>query len=220
MQRDTVFIVDDDASVRDAGALLLSLRGHPVATFASAEDFLAAWQPDWRGCVVADIRMPGLSGLELQRVLHERGAALPVVVITAHGDVATAREAFLRQALDFIEKPFDGAQLVAAVERALAAPRAGAVPPMRCRRANARCWRCCWTGCTTAPSPNAWRSARGRWKCIRRACSTSSAPPAWSSWCGGPSAASCSRRAQARGGGPRSIRSGSGGAAPARSVPA
>ena len=120
MKADTVFIVDDDASVRDALSLLLSLRGHASATFASAEDFLAALQPAWRGCVVADIRMPGLSGLELQTALRARGIALPVIVITAHGSVAAAREAFLADAVDFLEKPFDGEQLLRAVEQALA----------------------------------------------------------------------------------------------------
>lgn len=117
---ETVFIVDDDASVRDSLALLLSLRGHPTACFAGAEDFLAALQPDWRGCVVLDIRMPGLSGLELQRRLHSARARLPVIVITAHGDMATVRQAFLADAVDFLEKPFDGDQLVAAVDSALA----------------------------------------------------------------------------------------------------
>jgi len=120
MHRDTVFIVDDDASVRDALSLLLSLRGHGTASFASAEDFLAALQPGWRGCAVIDIRMPGMSGLELQQALNERAPEIPVIVITAHGDVATARQAFLAAAVDFVEKPFDGDQLVAAVERALA----------------------------------------------------------------------------------------------------
>jgi FixJ family two-component response regulator len=114
-----VFIVDDDASVRDALSLLLSLRGYTTATFASAEDFLGALQSNWRGCVVADIRMPGMSGLELQRILRERGPTLPVIVMTAHGDVAAARQAFLADAVDFIEKPFDGEQLLAAIESAL-----------------------------------------------------------------------------------------------------
>jgi FixJ family two-component response regulator len=120
---DTVFIVDDDSSVRDALSLLLSLRGYVTATFASAEDFLAALQPVWRGCVIADIKMPGMSGLELQRSLRERNPSLPVIVITAHGDVAAARQAFLADAVDFIEKPFDGEQLLAAVEKALAGLR-------------------------------------------------------------------------------------------------
>ncbi len=134
MHHDTVFIVDDDGAVRDAVSLLLSLKGYPTATFASAEDFLGAWQPHWRGCVVADIRMPGLSGLELQDRLRQKGSTLGVGIVTAHGDVAAARKAFLNHAVDFIEKPFDGAALFAAVERALTlrgaqgAAGSGAVP--------------------------------------------------------------------------------------------
>jgi FixJ family two-component response regulator len=124
MHRDTVFVIDDDASVRDSLSLLLSLRGHATATFASAEDFLAAVQPQWRGCIVLDIRMPGMSGLELQRCLADAGLTLPVIVITAHGDVAAARQAFLADAVDFIEKPFDGDQLLQAIETALAGVRA------------------------------------------------------------------------------------------------
>ncbi|ABD70792.1 two component transcriptional regulator, LuxR family [Rhodoferax ferrireducens T118] len=124
MHKETVFIVDDDASIRDSLSLLLSLRGYATALFANAEDFLAALQPDWRGCVVVDIRMPGMSGLELQRCLRERGPSLPVIVITAHGDVAAARQAFLADAVDFIEKPFDGKQLLGAIENALSGFRA------------------------------------------------------------------------------------------------
>jgi FixJ family two-component response regulator len=124
MHRDTVFIVDDDGSVRDSLSLLLSLRGYATATFASAEDFLAAVKPQWRGCVILDIRMPGMSGLELQRCLVDSGLTLPVIVITAHGDVAAARQAFLADAVDFIEKPFDGEQLMQAIETALAGVRA------------------------------------------------------------------------------------------------
>jgi len=118
MRDDTVFIVDDDASVRDSLSLLLSLQGYRTATFASAEDFLAAFKPDWRGCLIVDIRMPGMSGLELQKCLQDNGAHLPVVVITAHGDVAAARQAFRARAVDFIEKPFDAGQLLVAVETA------------------------------------------------------------------------------------------------------
>ena len=129
MHRETVFIVDDDASIRDSLSLLLSLRGYVTAVFATAEDFLAALQPDWRGCVVLDIRMPGMSGLELQRCLLARGPTLPVIVITAHGDVAAARQAFLSNAVDFIEKPFDGKQLLVVIENALAGFRALAPAP-------------------------------------------------------------------------------------------
>jgi FixJ family two-component response regulator len=129
MHRHTVFIVDDDASVRDALMLLLSLRGHACAAFASAEDFLSALQPTWRGCAIVDIRMSGMSGLQLQARLRGLNPDLPVIVITAHGDVAAARQAFMAQAVDFMEKPFDGQQLLNAVERALQCARASAALP-------------------------------------------------------------------------------------------
>jgi len=113
----TVHIVDDDTGVRDSLALLLSLRGYRTAVFASAEDFLAALQPGAAGCVLADLRMPGMGGIELQGALRVRGCAMPVVIITGHGDVAAARAAFLADAVDFLEKPFDEAGPVAAVEQ-------------------------------------------------------------------------------------------------------
>ena len=116
----TVFVVDDDAPVRDSISLMLGIGGYRTAVFASAEDFLAAWTPDWAGCVVADVRLPGMSGVELQDELRNRGTALPFVIITAHGDVSTARAAFRSQAVDFLEKPFDDRQLFAAIETAFA----------------------------------------------------------------------------------------------------
>jgi RNA polymerase sigma factor (sigma-70 family) len=115
----TVFIVDDDPAVRDSLSLLLSLRGYRTATFGSAEDFLGALRPDWRGCLIADIRMPGMSGLDLQQELARRGLRLPVVIVTAHGDVSSARTAFKADAVDFLEKPFDDQGPVVAVEAAL-----------------------------------------------------------------------------------------------------
>lgn len=114
--RYTVFIVDDDLSIRDSLSLILSLKGFRTACFARAEDFLAVLQPDWMGCVVADLKMPGLSGLELQQALAQRQPLLPVVVITAHGDVASSRQAFKANAVDFLEKPFDDEQIVAAID--------------------------------------------------------------------------------------------------------
>jgi len=119
LHRRTVFIVDDDASVRDSLSLLLSLHGHPTAVFASAEAFLGVVRPGWRGCVVADIRMPGMSGLAMQQALARQGVALPVIIITAHGDIAAAREAFKAAAVDFFEKPFDDELLLQAISRAL-----------------------------------------------------------------------------------------------------
>ncbi len=119
-ERLTVFVIDDDASVRDSIALMLGLEGYRTSVFADAEAFLATWKKDWAGCVIADVRLPGQSGVELQDALKKRGIALPFVIITAHGDVATARAAFRSQAVDFLEKPFDNAQLRTAIETAFA----------------------------------------------------------------------------------------------------
>lgn len=113
-----VYVVDDDAAIRDSLALLLGLRGYRAALFASAEDFLAAFQPEWRGCVLTDLRLPGMNGLELQRELQQRGAAIPVVIITGHGDIAAARAAFKADAVDFLEKPFDDDGPILAIEAA------------------------------------------------------------------------------------------------------
>lgn len=114
----TVYVVDDDAGVRDSLALMLGLAGYRTALFAHAEAFLTAWRAEWAGCVVADLRLPGKSGLELQAELRARGAMLPFIIITAHGDVPSARSAFQADAVDFLEKPFDHAQLRAAIETA------------------------------------------------------------------------------------------------------
>lgn len=118
-----VYVVDDDASIRDSLALMLGLGGYATRLFADAESFLVAFEPGWSGCVVADLRLPGLSGVELQARVRSRGAAIPFVIITAHGDVPAARAAFLGQAVDFIEKPFEEAQLRAAIETAFALER-------------------------------------------------------------------------------------------------
>jgi two-component system, LuxR family, response regulator FixJ len=115
-----VYVVDDDASIRDSLALMLGLAGYATRLFGDAESFLVAFQPGWTGCVVADLRLPGLSGLELQARVRARGSMIPFVIITAHGDVPAARTAFRAQAVDFIEKPFDDAQLRSAIETAFA----------------------------------------------------------------------------------------------------
>lgn len=114
----TVFIVDDDPAIRDSLSLMLGLSGYRVAPFSDAESFLAAYQPGWLGCVVADLRLPGRTGIELQAELRARNSMLHFIVITAHGDVQTARTAFQAQAIDFLEKPFDHAELLAAIETA------------------------------------------------------------------------------------------------------
>lgn len=116
----TVFIVDDDEPIRDSLALMLGLLGYRAATFTSAEAFLDAHHDSWRGCVVADLKMHGKSGLELQAALLERGSKLPFVIITAHGGVSSARAAFKAGAVDFLEKPFEEADLCAAIEKGMA----------------------------------------------------------------------------------------------------
>lgn len=119
-ERLTVFVIDDDSAVRDSIALMLGLAGYRTAAFADAEAFLVAWEKSWAGCVIADVRLPGRSGVELQDELRARGAALPFVIVTAHGDVPTARAAFRSHAVDFLEKPFDHRQLCEAIEAAFA----------------------------------------------------------------------------------------------------
>jgi two-component system response regulator FixJ len=108
----TVFLVDDDASIRDALSLLISLKGLRASVFASAEDFLAVYNPSSRGCLLTDLKMQGMSGLDLQTVLQERGIQLPVVVLTAHGDVNTTRAALKNGAVDFLEKPVNDEILI------------------------------------------------------------------------------------------------------------
>lgn len=111
----TVFIVDDDVAVRDSLCLLLGLQGWRTACFDSADTFLRVFCPDWRGCLLLDIRMPGLDGLALQQKLLDLGCKLSVVIITGHGDVAAARTAFRQQAVDFLEKPLDDEKLLSAL---------------------------------------------------------------------------------------------------------
>ena len=116
----TVFIVDDDPSVRDALSLLLGVEDYRVAVFGDAESFLKAYKKTWRGCLLLDIRMPGMDGLTLQKHLNQLGSDLPVIVMTGHGDVASAREAFRALAVDFLEKPLDHRKLLAAIADAFA----------------------------------------------------------------------------------------------------
>src|SRR6266853_5012409 len=119
----TVFLIDGDPGVRDSLTLLLSLKGVRTQPFANAESFIETYRPDWSGCVLTDLRMPGMTGLELQAVLRERQVDVPVVVLTAHGDVATARAALKNGAFDFLEKPIDDAMLLEVLENALRVDR-------------------------------------------------------------------------------------------------
>jgi len=115
----TVFVVDDEEAVLDSVQLLLRSVGLPAETFTSAADFLEAYDADRPGCLVLDVRMPGMSGLELQRELCSQGSILPIVFITAHGDVSMAVEAVKAGAVDFIQKPFRDQDLIDKVQQAL-----------------------------------------------------------------------------------------------------
>jgi FixJ family two-component response regulator len=121
----TVYVVDDDEAVRDSLQWLLEGNSYRVRSFSSAEAFLAEFVPEGVGCLVLDVRMPGMSGLELQGELAARKVGLPIVFVTGHGDVPMAVAAMKSGATDFIEKPFDQAALKSVVERTLA--RAGDV---------------------------------------------------------------------------------------------
>ncbi|MGE0746677.1 MAG: response regulator transcription factor [Rhodospirillales bacterium] len=117
----TVFVVDDDAAVLDALGLLFRSEGMVTETFPTAENFLDTFESDCHGCLVADIRLPGLSGLDLFGRLQGGGTALPVIFITGHADVPVAVSALKAGAFDFIEKPFDESILVGRVRDALTA---------------------------------------------------------------------------------------------------
>jgi len=119
----TVFLIDDDAGVRDSLSLLLSLKNISTQPFASADSFLETYTPERSGCVLTDLRMPGMTGLELQTAMHQRHIELPIVVFTAHGDVATARAALKNGAFDFLEKPVDEAMLLDVLRNALRVDR-------------------------------------------------------------------------------------------------
>lgn len=115
-----IYIVDDDEAVRDSLSLLLGFRGWRARAFPGAEGFLEDWRPDWRGCLLLDLRLGGMDGLALQQALAERGSRLPIVFLTGHGDVAQARQALKGGAVDFLEKPYTEEALLDAINEALA----------------------------------------------------------------------------------------------------
>jgi FixJ family two-component response regulator len=133
----TVYVVDDDAAVSRALESAGRLLGYPVRAFASAAEFLAAFDPDRPGCLVLDVKMPGMTGLELQRRLADDGVRIPVVMISGHADVRIAVEAMTLGALTLLEKPFRLDELIGQVRKAVerdAADRAGSP------RRSGRCW--------------------------------------------------------------------------------
>ncbi|MCB1878054.1 MAG: response regulator transcription factor [Chromatiales bacterium] len=115
----TVFVVDDDPAVRDAMGLLLESAGRNVALFESAEAFLAGYEQERTGCLILDIRMPQMDGLELQAELGKRGIELPIIFLTGHGDVPTSVRAMKGGATDFLEKPFREQVLLERIDEAI-----------------------------------------------------------------------------------------------------
>ena len=115
----TVFIVDDDEAVRDSLGLLLRSVGYRARCYPSAKEFLKAFDPRDYGCLVLDIRMPGMTGLELQKHLAEIGCNIPIVFITGHGDIPMAVEAVRQGAVDFLQKPFQDQELVDRISDAM-----------------------------------------------------------------------------------------------------
>jgi two-component system, LuxR family, response regulator FixJ len=116
----TVFVVDDDEGVRDSLRFLLKSVGLTTKTLGSAAEFLAGYDPAQAGCLILDVRMPGMSGLELQQQLNVRGAMIPVIFITGHGDIPMAVEAMQHGAFDFLQKPFRDQDLIDRIQKALA----------------------------------------------------------------------------------------------------
>jgi RNA polymerase sigma factor (sigma-70 family) len=118
-----VFVVDDDASVRKSLARLISDAGYTVQTFASAREFLARPASAGPSCVVLDVRMPGLTGLDLQQTLASAAHEIPIIFITGHGDISMSVKAMKDGAVDFLTKPFAGKDLLEAIQRAVAKDR-------------------------------------------------------------------------------------------------
>lgn len=116
----TLYIVDDDAAVRDALAMLLDVAGYHVAAFPDANSFLAACTPDTSGCLILDVKMPGMDGPALQEELAHRGMTLPVIFLSGQGTIAMTVRTIKAGAVDFLTKPVDGLVLLACVQKALA----------------------------------------------------------------------------------------------------
>src|SRR5262245_14513382 len=123
-KKGTVYVVDDDEAVRDSLQWLLEGKDYRVRCFDSAESFLSRYDPREVACLIADIRMDGMTGLELQNRLLEKHSPLPIVFITGHGDVPMAVDTMKKGAMDFIQKPFNEVQLLDLVERMLERARA------------------------------------------------------------------------------------------------
>ncbi len=119
MTTQTVFVVDDDEAVRDSLRLLMKSIGLATETYSCASDFLKAFDKDKQGCLILDIRMPGMTGLDLQKELANRHSLLPIIFITGHGDVPMAVQAMREGAINFIQKPFRDQELIDNINKAL-----------------------------------------------------------------------------------------------------
>jgi two-component system response regulator FixJ len=120
MPEPSVYVVDDDEAVRDSLGALLQSAGYRTAVFSGAKKLLEAMDGTWAGCIIADVRMPEMDGLELQQELVRRACPLPVIIVTGHGDIPLAVRAMKAGAADFLEKPFDDTALLESVGRAIA----------------------------------------------------------------------------------------------------
>lgn len=120
---ETVYVIDDEQDVRDALQMLLKSIGLTVETFPSAGAFLDQYQMEWPGCILVDIRMPGMSGIELQKKLNAMGAPIPVIVISGHADVPTAVRVIQEGAVDLLEKPISDQELLDKVQSAIDSDR-------------------------------------------------------------------------------------------------
>ncbi|AJC22014.1 response regulator transcription factor [Pandoraea nosoerga] len=123
IDQETVFVVDDDEAARDSLRWLLEANGYHVRVFPSAEEFLSHYNGHQVGCLILDVRMPGMSGLELQEQLIAQKINIPIIFVTGHGDVPMAVDTMKKGAMDFIEKPFEEAELRGQVERMLSKAR-------------------------------------------------------------------------------------------------
>jgi FixJ family two-component response regulator len=173
-----VYIVDDDEAVRDSLSALLESKGYAVASFGSAPEFLRAAPSLPVGCLIADIRMPEMDGLELRQHLIDRSLQFPLIVITGHGDVPLAVRAMKAGAVDFIEKPFAWEAILESLEAAVSRLTAQTKRTRRkapqslssrySRRASFRCWKVSSPDSQTKRSPMVSQSARARSKSIAR----------------------------------------------------
>jgi len=119
LQKPIVYIVDDDEAIRNALRLLMKTAGLSTQIYGSAQEFIDSYKSDIAGCLILDVRMPGMNGLDLQKMLHNQHIRIPVIIMTGHGEVSMAVQAMKNGAVDFIEKPFKNEVLLARVNQAI-----------------------------------------------------------------------------------------------------